>query len=238
MTFTRSFGRLGNLAALLKDKRVPALLQPYLKRLLSIIEPILFVAKTTSSIPSNEAIDFKIYRQLIKYMNSQSLNDCAWTSATDWTFLTSWEKKICAPVRASAKFLSNVTHKSVSFATFSHSKNNSVVQVNLGPDGTISFGTIQSIFIHRRLPVGQKVPIDDTWIVIQYFLPVPPSKPNCFLALKEPDVQAYLRLDSLSEPSIIHINQIVSHCAWIEYKAGEINPGLDMPTIGLISVDR
>lgn len=238
ITFTKSFGRLGNLAALLKDQRVPALLQPYLTRLLSIIEPIPFVAHTASSLPSDQAIEAKIYRQLIKHMNSQSLDNSAWISAADWTFMSLEEKRVCAPVRASAKFISTVKHKEVTFSTFSHSKNDSVVQVNSGINSTMSFGRIVSIFIHRRLPAGLKKPIDDTWVVIQHFLPVPPSKPNCFLALNEPDLQAHLRLNMFSEPSIHHINHIVSHCAWVEYRAREITHQLDMPTVGLVSVDR
>lgn len=238
ITFTRSFGRLGNLSALLKDKRVPNLLQPYLSRVLSIIEPIPFVAKTVSSSQSDQALDSKIYKQLIKYLNAQCLDDCAWISATDWTFLSSTDKKVCAPVRASARFLSYVTYKEVNFSTFSRNKNDSVVQVKSNIGGNFSFGRILSIFVHRRLPVGQKIPIDDTWVILQHFLPVPPSKPNCFLALGEPDLQAHLRLNMLGEPCIIHLNQIVSHCAWIEYQSCEITHQLDMPTVGLISVDR
>lgn len=238
MTFTKSFGRLGNLSALLKDNRVPTLLKPHLSRLLAIIEPVQFVSKTTSSLPSEQAIESTLYRQLIKHLNNQTVDNCAWTSAANWTFLSSREKQVCAPVRASAKFLSNVTYKDINFSTFSHSKNDSVIQVNSGPGGAMSFGRIVSIFVHRRLLVGQKLPVDDTWVVVQYFPPIPPSNPNCFLALGEPDLQAYLRLDALAEPTIIHINQIVSHCAWIEYKAREITRQLEMPTIALVSVDR
>lgn len=203
-----------------------------------MINPIPFVAKTISSSPSVGPIDPKIYKQLIKHLNTQFADNCAWISALDWTFLNSREKKVCAPVRASAKFVKHITHKEVTFSIFSRSKNDSVVQVDLGPNGAMSYGRIISIFTHRRIPVGKKDPVDDTWVVFQPFLPVPPSKPNCFLALDEPDLQAYLRLNILSEPSIIHINQIVSHCAWIEYKAGEITCQLDMPTVALISVDH
>lgn len=238
ITYTRTFGRLGNLAALLKDNRVPTLIQPYLSRLISIIEPTPFVAKTFSSLPSEQPIDSKIYTQLIKHMNAKSLDNCAWISATDWTFLNTAEKGVCAPVRASGKMISHVSHKNVTFSTFSHNKNDSVVQVALDSNGSYSFGRITSIFVHRRLPVGQKNPIDDTWVVLQKFRPLPPSKPNCFLALGEPDLQAYLRLNMLEEPSLVHLSQIVSHCAWIEFKPKEITDGLNMPTIGLVSVDR
>lgn len=236
MTFTRSFGRLGNLAALLKDKRVPMLLQPYLSKLLAIIDPIPFVAKTISSSPSLQPIEPKIYKQLITHLNTHCVDQCAWISAVDYTFLSSNDKKVCSPVRASAKFLSHIAHKEVNFSIFSRSKNDSVVQVDV--NGAMLFGRVISIFIHRRLPVGKKGSVDDTWVVFLSFLPVPPSKPNCFLALNEPDLQAHLRLNILSEPTIIHISQIVSHCAWIEYKPGEITHDLNMPTVALMSVDR
>lgn len=238
ITFMKGFNRAGNLAARLKGKRVPTALKPYLPQLSSIIEPMPHVLKTTSSLDVNQAIESDIYRQLIDHMNRKRLNECSWKSAAEWTFLPEDEKAVTAPVTGTARFLPRVVHKDVAFTTFKTSKADSIVQVKSHLDNSLSFGKIGSIFVHRRIPTGSLTTIQDTWVSVEFFEPVPPTKPNCFLRLNEPDVQVHLRLTTTKPPSLVHINQITSHCAWIQYQSKEITPQLDIPTIALVSLDR
>ncbi|EGF98185.1 uncharacterized protein MELLADRAFT_69491 [Melampsora larici-populina 98AG31] len=238
ITFMKGFSRAGNLAALLKGKRVPTALNPYLPQLCSLFEPIPYVPKTTSSSDQKKAIDADIYKQMIEHMNRERLNECAWKSASEWNFLPENEKRVTAPVSDSARFVKRYVHKGVNFTTFETSKANSVVQVRSQVNNMMSFGKINSIFVHRRTPIGSLSSLDDTWVSVELFQPVPPSKPNCFLRLDEPDVQAHLRITTTAAPSLIHISQIVSHCAWIEYQSKEITPLLDLPSIALVSLDR
>ncbi|WAR63261.1 hypothetical protein PtB15_18B343 [Puccinia triticina] len=54
----------------------------------------------------------------------------------------------------------------------------------------------------------------------------------------EQGLKVDLRLPANEDEYFINIKDVVSHCAWLEYKSGELNSKLQYSTLALISMDR
>lgn len=237
ITFMKSYCGLGNFSLLLRDERLPPLLQPYIRELRSIIDPQPFRNKT---FPSSDPrpLEKELYQQLINRLNADFANDCVWISSSEWSLLPSVVAATRAPVQSHARYVHRVTHNNVTFATYDDNPANSVVQLRCNAPGTVLFGRITSIFLHQRRPLDMDSMVVETWLSVELLPPVPASYPNPFVRLAQPDVQAFLRFNKPTPPQLFNITQVDCHCAWLIYEAGQVNAHLDIPTIALVSLDR
>lgn len=157
----------------------------------------------------------------------------------DWSLLPDDEAFAYVPVQPRGTFCNRIMHKGVSYATFTASQIDSFVIFTSISSGKIAFGRIFSIFTHRRSPKPDKHCFD-TWLHIQRFPAIPPKleKFNPFNLAKAPDVQCYLRAWGPPEDCLVRIDNVLAHCTWMVYQAGELHKKLDIPTVGLISTER
>jgi hypothetical protein len=138
-----------------------------------------------------------------------------------------------------AFFYKRIMHNSVSYASFSNSQNDSFIEFKIGTTGVHAYGRIFSIFIHRRSPTRSEN-IFDTWLHVQRFPQIPTSleKFNPFRHTKGFHTQTCLRAWGPTEDCIVRLDEIVAHCSWVMFKAGEINSQLKIATVGLVSMAR
>lgn len=114
---------------------------------------------------------------------------------------------------------------------------NSVIEFKSQFTGNISFGPIAKIFTHRRSPEPDNN-IINTWLQVQIFPPVPHRSYNPFASIKEPDVQAHLRMWYTASYEVILLEDVIAHCSWLMYEAGELHKDVHVPTISLVSMSR
>lgn len=234
----KCFCRMANLAALLKDEsKIPTCLHPYLRELRSLFEPIPFESKA-ETVYTSQPLGDDIVGKLVWRLNDFKADGCLWKASDEWSQLSEDDKRDYSPVVSQGKFCTGILHDGVLFTTHERSADNSVIHAVSRSNGAVMFGQITSIFTHQRIPIRDQPPVIDTWLLVQYYARVPSSKPDPFIRLDMPEVQAHLRLDVLSTPVLTHISEIVAHCAWIRFEKGEIHELLDRKSIALLSLSR
>lgn len=237
-TFATRFGRMGNLAALIKDEtKVPECLKPYLKQLRSIFDPQPFEPEASNVFVSQRLSDEDLH-QLVSRLNSVQSENRVWKSAADWSKLPTESQKNYSPVASRATSLTGVKHDGVLFTTYDQNPDNSVIHVISQSNNQVMFGKIKSIFTHERVPVLGQPPISETWLSVEYFAPVPPTMANPFSRLDEAYMQAHLRMEVTSKPYPTRLSEVVAHCAWIIYEEKEIHHLFNKRSVGLLSLER
>ncbi|KAH9807181.1 hypothetical protein DFH28DRAFT_916677 [Melampsora americana] len=176
--------------------------------------------------------------QLVYRLNAIHANDKDWRSSSEWCKMSTEERKKYSPVSSQAEFKNGIEHNGMNYQTYNKNSNNSVIHVISRSNGATLFGKIMNIFTHQRSPEDGQVPVSDTWLLVQYYTPVPEAMPNPFTRLGEPDLEAHLRLETTSKPYLTHIDEVIAHCAWIVFEKGEVHYLLDKKSIALISLSR
>lgn len=237
ITFLIGFCQSGNLVALLQDEsKLPPLIRPYAQQLRAIFDPRPSVPRKNTSIDSH-ILDKDVITQLVDHLNGNDSNN-TWLASDAWSFLSAEEKEHHSPVTSHATLHKSFEHCGVTFSTFEQEPKNSVVHVVEGSTKAVSFGKIVSIFTHKRISTSSIGALSDTWFCVEPFAQVPRNKPDPFLKLGEPDIQAHLRLARTSKAQVRNLDEIKAHCAWIEYAPHEIADQLNMKTVALISLER
>ncbi|EGG06707.1 uncharacterized protein MELLADRAFT_106515 [Melampsora larici-populina 98AG31] len=238
ITFVKSFCRMGNLAALLRDEtKLPESLRPYASQLHSIFEPQDFQPKS-SDIYNSQPLDDDVLDQLVLRLNATQANDWQWKSSSTWCRMSAEDRIKYSPVSSQAHFKTGVKHNNVHYQTHKKSPKNTVVHVVSQTNGATLFGKITKIFSHRRIPGHENSPVDETWLLVRYYKPLSAGMPNPFSRVGEPDLQAHLRLENWSRPYLTRLSEVVASCAWIIYEKGEIHYLLDKKSIALVSLHR
>lgn len=150
ITFLKTFCRKGNLAALLKDERVPDIIKPYMTRLAALFKPVESVPRNLSS-TSIKPLDNIIHNMLVKKLHDLDTGDeCKWMAPRDWALLSDDEAIGKYPVQAQAIYHQQIMHQDVLYTNFTASQNNSFVVCKAVPNEPRTFGRISCIFQHRR----------------------------------------------------------------------------------------
>lgn len=236
ITFFKKFCRAANLTTLLQDHKVPESLKPYTERIKVLIEPKPPVAKKQSN-SKLEQLDNKILSLLIETLNRQKSKSCVWVPPDLWCSYSKDRMVGHSPCPARAILHTHVEKNDVTFSSLRANMKNSVIIFNLQSTGSESFGRITKIFTHRRSPRPDEN-LMDTWLHVQIFSPVPRQFYNPFEHIKEPDVQAHLRLWYTTTEEVIRLDDVIAHCAWLMYQPGEIKGDIKVPTIALVSMKR
>ncbi|POW02242.1 hypothetical protein PSHT_12220 [Puccinia striiformis] len=240
ITCLSNFYWLANLRALLDSPTFPEELEPLIRQVKSLHNPIPFVAKT-SNLKQVKVLDKYLFASLIIKINELfPLPDRKWIAADKWDKLKSKEVDQFAVVNSRITEISNVSidGTDVMFSTFEKNANNSIIVLKPTVRAA-NYGIIKHIFKHSRI-APDKTSHTDTWFAIKPLVPVPNSDhPQPFEQLEIYEVGLRLRrLEFTGQKYIIvHSNEILAHCAWMKYGAMQINQSMDYETFALVSLD-
>ncbi|KAH9808932.1 hypothetical protein DFH28DRAFT_888521 [Melampsora americana] len=176
--------------------------------------------------------------QLVSRLNATRANNSRWVSSSDWCQMPAEERLKYCPVSSQAHFKTGIKYNNGFLQTHKKSPKNSVIHVVSRSNGAALFGKITKIFNHSRSLGNEELPVSETWLLVQYFAPLPSTMPNPFSRVGDPDLQAHLRLEITSKPYLTNLSEVVAHCAWMVYEKGEIHYLLDKKSIALLSLHR
>ncbi|KAI7939845.1 hypothetical protein MJO29_014581 [Puccinia striiformis f. sp. tritici] len=240
ITFLNNFCRLGNLRVLLNSDRLPDQLRPFIAQLRTCSDPVpRCIPKSVDPCRQKQLLSSKIFPQLITQINSiKSVNDnCTYVASSEWKRTDKLKKT--APVNRRVEFLQSVhVEPNLTYASYAVSHNNLIIQFRATSSRVATcFGRIDQIFKHKRVTL-EKQTRTDVWLVVSQFRPIPPDIPHPFTSLVMYDLQLDLCYLKTHEPPVIHIEDVITHCAWIHYRAKEISTAFDQDCITLVSLDR
>ncbi|WAQ90905.1 hypothetical protein PtA15_13A305 [Puccinia triticina] len=184
------------------------------------------------SLTNNEA------EKLVNLLNAKEGPE-RWALPSLWVRMGSAEQSRTTPLPSRCHSHKHFYHQGVTFSTWIANGKNSVVLLKSELPIQLRFARIESIFTHQR-PIPDGKDIIETWLMVKPFPPLPQADDNPFNRLKDFEMQATVRLpvDVDNEGHLINIQDVVAHCAWVEYKSGELAPNLKTPTVAMVSVDR
>ncbi|WAQ81340.1 hypothetical protein PtA15_1A680 [Puccinia triticina] len=217
-------------------EKFPEQLKPFLPQLQAIRDPITVEAET---IPKYRQafLDSTTLEALIRRLNK--LFPCS--TGAPWIPSDKWAEKRKAK---SSKFLlvtprieklSSCSINNVSFSTLRKNPNNCVIALKAGC--APHYGIIEDIFQHWRT-MGNGTSRSDTWLVIQPLMPCNFSNPFAGIPKSKFELQLELRMLRTETLYVKHTQEVLAHCAWIKYKAGEILPSIKQDCIALVTLDR
>lgn len=175
---------------------------------------------------------------MVDYLNKTQSEDTIWIVSNKWCNMSSENARFYSPIVSHAQFHKRFIHRNVPFAPFEDNPGDGVVQVKHKYSGKVLFGKIISIFTHQRCPIIGQTAISDTWASVQFFPWLQTHKSNPISQVDEPEMQTHLCLYKKTKPQLVHMSEIISHCNFLIYEAGEIHEDLDKKTIALVSLDR
>ncbi|WAQ93272.1 hypothetical protein PtA15_18A330 [Puccinia triticina] len=235
ITFMHEFCCAGNLRGLLdKPDFFPDTLKPSIAELKDLYKPVPFTSKYLSN--KSETLSSSDAQGLIDYLNTQSAGP-SWALTSDWTRMSNAEKKKKSALDSRKESHSHFEHRGVTFSTWTANCKNSIISVDCSFSSFIHFAQIKDIFTHVRIANNQDRFVD-TWLKVNPLPPLTDPLPTSFIQLKEQGLKVDLRLPANEDEYFINIKDVVSHCAWLEYKSGELNSKLQYSTLALISMDR
>lgn len=154
-----------------------------------------------------------ILQQMVARLNATCVDGQTWMLSHDWCQLPIHQSNSFSPLVSQAFFYKRLHHKDVIYATCDDNPSNSVVQVLLQSNGVTKFGRIVWIFKHQRFPEIGQPPISELWASIEYFQPMPRNCYDPFKRHGKEDMQVHLCQYKVTQPQLILLVEIVSHCA-------------------------
>lgn len=234
ITFLKKFCRASNLSALIEDDKLPEALKQFSSRLKALYLP----PERRRNQPSNSkltALSDDVLELLVDYLNKSHREECIWLSPEDWASLSKSDSIGYSPVPARAQFHKRVQHTDGYISTFTQNPDDCIVYFKT-PEGTDCFARVFSIFSHCRAAVTSQN-TTDLWLCVQCFPPLPRKLPNPFNT-SDFEVQCALRMWSPTETKLIKLDEVIAQCAWVMYKPGDLNRHVNVPTIGMVILNR
>jgi hypothetical protein len=100
-------------------------------------------------------------------------------------------------------------------------ENNCVVALKTNQKA--KYGIIEKIFKHSQVSPQNSIS-SNTWLVVRPLLPVPAGE-EILKGLVGADYKTGLslrRIDQSNCPAVFHVDEILAHCAWMEYKVDDL----------------
>ncbi|WAR56382.1 hypothetical protein PtB15_7B230 [Puccinia triticina] len=228
ITFLKKFCEVGNLKALLDIEQLPPSMQPFIQQLKSYYDPIPFTPVTNHR-RYDDSLDDQLYHNLIHKINDKfPLYGNVWITSTDYSAKEVTDRSNYTPVTSRANFLKHHSIRSEVYSTFHVSQNNSIVRLK---DLSKATCRIDSIFRHARIGPDDEI-YKDVFFAIKPLKAVPPITSNPFRQLADYEMQVSLQMfHPETHAMVIHESEILSHCAWIKFKPGEISHDISFETI-------
>ncbi|KAI9629406.1 hypothetical protein KEM48_013003 [Puccinia striiformis f. sp. tritici PST-130] len=140
--------QIGNLRALLDLPGLPLSIQPYIKQLKSLYDPIPFEPEIVTKY-QDDYLELPVFNELIAKLNKKfSLSDSIWVLSTAYSQEVRQNRSSYSPVTSRAKFLKNHRVADEVYSVSNVNKNNSVIA--LKPGLQAAYGQIEKIFQHSR----------------------------------------------------------------------------------------
>lgn len=222
--------------ALIEDGKIPDSLGQYSSRIQALYKQPSSRPKRLSN-SNNSPLSDEVLCMLVEYLNNSTEEECIWIRPDHWAALDKSDLIAYAPVPARGQFYKRYKYKDGLVSTFTDNPDNSIIYFK-NADGTNNlFGRVFSIFSHLRAPAQSKK-TTDIWIHVQSFPLLPREHSNPFDSDDNVELKCALRMWGPTENKLIKLNDIIAQCSWIMYKAGEMKKNVDIPTIGMIILDR
>lgn len=236
ITFLNKFCEAGNLKSLLEVPHLPASMEPFVGQLRSYFDPIPLTA-TTNDRSREDALDDQLFKDLILKINEKfPIKNKAWVSSNHYSAMKG-NRSHFVPITSRATFLKSHTKIEEIYSPFHVNENNCTVSFKNG--SKTSHGRIESIFEHSRTGPDNEVS-RDVFFAIKPLAPInTPVACDPFIQLSDYEMQvALLRFHPKVDMRIFHESEILFHCAWIEFKAGELSKEIQFETIAAVVLDR
>ncbi|KAA1073203.1 hypothetical protein PGT21_050095 [Puccinia graminis f. sp. tritici] len=235
ITYQKTFGRISNLRSMLESGSFPPSLDPVIRQIKALYDPIPAVPRTRLNEPTRPLSE-KLFKQLIIRLNERfPLATHKWLESDKWVALSSAESPNFAPVNSRAEHVKNIHVDDVIFSTISSNESNCAIA--LKPHSPLKYGLIHSIFKHTRRAPGLLNSITDTWVVVHPLVPIPTVNDPYKGFDKYHMTVALRRINNLVD-YIIPFSDILAHCAWLRYPAGTVHQTINYETIALVCIDR
>lgn len=230
-----NFCRAGNLKALLKSQKMPASLEPLLPQLQALNTPMPAATQIPSTKTRRSTIDGLLFEQLVDRLNELFPEPgCKWIASDKWAQKKKSEAKTFLPVNSSINNCACHLVDNLLYSTFKSNPSNSCIA--LWANLKAAFGIIDQIFQH--LFSADHKTRTHTWFVLKPLNPLPHTDFNPFAYLSKYHMQTSLKVLDKTVRHIIHSDEIMSHCAWLEYGPREVSPKITTTSMALVSLDR
>lgn len=233
--YLKNFGRVANLRALLQDGDFSPSLKPCIDQIRSLYKPISFTP-TTKTKHNTTSLEPATFEKLLTRLNECfPMEDGKWLASNKWEKLQGSEAKKSFPVNARVNDLPQVRIGDVVYSTFKQNENNCVVA--LKPQVKVSYALIRQIFDHSQSSSPGAPTSTTTWVVIHPLVPIA-SAYNPYKYTAAHSIGLSLRKIDTSQTSVVALDEILTHCAWMRYKPGQLNKKITEETIALVCLDR
>ncbi|KAI9618536.1 hypothetical protein H4Q26_012357 [Puccinia striiformis f. sp. tritici PST-130] len=224
ITYLTNFGRVSNLKALLQSGNFPPSLEPFIRQIRALYEPIPFIRQAQVQ-TCQTPLENEWFLHLVTRLNELfPVEDHKWAASDDWH--RSKSQNTLAPVNSRVRVVSNFKKGEEIYTSMKTNKNNCVVA--LKPDAKLKYGMIDRIFLHSRTPPG--LPLQtDTWLALKPLHPVPATN-NPFAQLDKYAFDVTLRTLQDDPIYIVHSDELLAHCAWLKYRPRELHPKITSET--------
>ncbi|KAI7941584.1 hypothetical protein MJO29_013658 [Puccinia striiformis f. sp. tritici] len=232
ITYLTNFGRVSNLKALLQSGNFPPSLEPFIRQIRALYEPIPFIRQAQVQ-TCQTPLENEWFLHLVTRLNELfPVEDHKWAASDDWH--RSKSQNTLAPVNSRVRVVSNFKKGEEIYTSMKTNKNNCVVA--LKPDAKLKYGMIDRIFLHSRTPPG--LPLQtDTWLALKPLHPVPATN-NPFAQLDKYAFDVTLRTLQDDPIYIVHSDELLAHCAWLKYRPRELHPKITSETYALVCLNR
>lgn len=132
-----------------------------------------------------------------------------------------------------------VTIKGIQYATNEHNSSASVVQTVRRSSLPGSFGKIVAIWDMNTAPNSSQNSADTNsiiWVSVEFFRPIPCEQPFLFSKIQDggPSLHPHLCINQTGMDHLVHIDELISSCAWRVFGPYESIPNLDEESILLL----
>ncbi|MBW0473531.1 hypothetical protein O181_013246 [Austropuccinia psidii MF-1] len=237
ITFLINFCRAGNLQALMSQhEKFPASLRPFIHQLQALHDPLPVKPKF---IPKGRVsfLDSPTLNLLIKRINElfPAGDNSSWTASKDWAKKTHSNASNFLSISSNIENLATYSVDEHVYATSKTNPSNSIVK--LKNHSNLEYGVIEKIFKHTRTLPNQESKTD-VWLKVHPLIKNDLLKKSPFSNLEDYNLQLELRTLDREMTYVIHIDDIVGHCAWIKYRPSEIRQEIVIDCIALVSLER
>lgn len=227
-------------ALLDRPELFPDTLKAYIPALKQLYDPKPeFVSKYTSNLLHSKTLSSLDCQKLADYLNAKP-GDTSWLIASEGSSASEAQKRRAAALSSRCQLHHHFCCNDINFSAWYENPNNSIIAVDPSFLKLLHFARIEMIFNHLRSP-HTKEQKQDTWLTVRPLPPIHTSTCDVFAELDIPHLQLHLCCPVAindKEEYIINIQDVVSHCAWIEYNPAELVAKIKEPVVALVSLDR
>ncbi|MBW0478120.1 hypothetical protein O181_017835 [Austropuccinia psidii MF-1] len=231
----KSFARKGNLHALLDSQVLPEASKPFLSTLKGLSTPFAS-AEHSSRASKSHSLDSRLLKALIERLNILFPQEpLTWISTDKWCKKCPQEATRFLPVTSTIIGYNNYSINEATYSSCHQNPSNSIVA--LKGNAPCHVGIISQIFKHV-CHLQDKSICSDMWLVITPLVSLPNSIANPFAHLNTYCLGLSLRVSDDKQQYVIHVDEVLAHCAWLKYKPHEVSNHLPFETYAVVLLNN